>query len=166
MSSSSKVCQGYNALINGLAIISGAIFGLMAFFIGADVFMRNVAGSGIRWVIESMEYAMYIATVFAAPWVLREGGHVSVDILTSMLPSGVSRIVAMFASLLGFAICLVVCYFSAIATFTAFSRGSMIYKSFTIPEWTISVFVPFGMALMCIEFILLFKARLAQPANR
>jgi len=81
MASNHTVFRAYSALVSGLAIASGAIFGLMAFFIGADVFMRNVTGAGLSWVIELMEYAMYVATVFAAPWVLREGGHVSVDIL-------------------------------------------------------------------------------------
>jgi TRAP-type C4-dicarboxylate transport system permease small subunit len=86
MASKNPVARAYNGFITCLAVISGFIFGLMAFFIGADVFMRNVMGSGMSWVIEAMEYAMYVATVFAAPWVLREGSHVSVDVLTSMLP--------------------------------------------------------------------------------
>lgn len=165
MASTSSIGRAYSALVSGLAVASGAIFGLMAFFIGADVFMRNVAGAGLSWVIELMEYAMYVATVFAAPWVLREGGHVSIDIVTSMLPARWGRAVGALAALLGSIICLVVFYYSALATLRAFDRGSMVYKSFTVPEWLVSMFVPLGMFFMVIEFLLLFKARLDRATS-
>lgn len=165
MASPNPVARAYNGLITCLAVISGFIFGLMAFFIGADVFMRNVMESGMPWVIEATEYAMYVATVFAAPWVLREGSHVSVDVITSMLPQRYGRYVVLVASLLGSLICLIVFYYSAIATITAFERSSMVYKSFTIPEWWVNFFVPFGMALMTIEFFLLFWSRLVHPST-
>ncbi|NYT68982.1 TRAP transporter small permease [Pusillimonas noertemannii] len=163
--SSNPVARAYNSLITGLAVVAGAIFGLMAFFIGADVLVRNTVGGGLAWVIETMEYAMYVATIFAAPWVLREGAHVSVDVVTSNLPEGLRRVVSCFVCLLGSAICFVICYYSALATLKAFERGSQIYKTFTIPEWTISIFVPFGMLLVAIEFLLLFRGELRSPAH-
>lgn len=164
MASPHSVARAYSGFITCLAVISGFIFGLMAFFIGADVFMRNVMDSGMPWVIEATEYAMYVATVFAAPWVLREGSHVSVDVLTSILSPRCGRYVFLLASLLGSVICLIVFYYSAIATINAFERSSMVYKSFTIPEWWINIFVPFGMALMTIEFFLLFWGHLIHPS--
>ncbi|ROT46821.1 TRAP transporter small permease [Pusillimonas sp. NJUB218] len=164
MSSQHIVGQAYNAVVTGLAIISGAIFGLMAVFIGADVLMRNVTGAGLAWVIELMEYAIYVATVFAAPWVLREGAHVSVDIITSTLPRSAARWVGVVAALLGSVICFIVFYYSALATWRAFERGSLVYKSFTVPEWLVTFFVPFGMFFMVIEFLLLVKARLGRNA--
>ena len=151
------IVRAYDALIGGLAVIGGAIFGLMAFFIAADVVARNTMGGGLAWVIETLEYAMYIATVFAAPWVLREGAHVSVDVVTANLPERVRRVVNTFVNVLGAVICSIICYYSTIATIAAFQRGSMIYKSFTIPEWTINAFVPFGMLLVTIEFLLLAR---------
>lgn len=154
----------YNGLITWLAVIGGAIFGLMAFFIGADVVMRNLTGSGLAWVIELTEYAMYVATVFAAPWVLREGAHVSVDAVTANLPRQLRRRVAIFTNLLGSVICFIIFYYSLLSTWTAFVRGNQIYKTFTIPEWWVNGFVPLGMLLVGIEFLLLAKAGLSEPA--
>lgn len=163
--SGNALARAYNALISGLAVIAGAIFGLMAFFIGTDVLMRNTTGAGLAWVIELMEYAMYVATVFAAPWVLREGAHVAVDVVTANLPERVRRVVGIFVNFLGSAICFVVFYYSAIATWRAFERGSQIYKTFTIPEWTVSVFVPFGMFLVAVEFLLLARKEFSQHSR-
>lgn len=157
MASTSVVVRAYDALISGLAVASGAIFGLMAFFIGADVLARNLTGAGLAWVIELMEYAMYAATVFAAPWVLREGSHVSVDVITANLPERARHTVNVLVCFVGSVICFVICYYSTIATWRAYERGSQIYKTFTIPEWTVSVFVPFGMLLVAIEFLRLMR---------
>ncbi|NYT67607.1 TRAP transporter small permease [Pusillimonas noertemannii] len=154
-----RVSRGYNATVFSLAAISGTIFGCMAFLIGMDVLLRNVSGTGLNWVVESMEYALYGATIFAAPWVLRTGGHVSVDIVTSSLPAGWGRRVEIAAGLLGGVICTIVFYYSLIATWRAFERGSLVYKTFTIPEWWISALVPFCMFFMIIEFSMLLKAR-------
>jgi len=82
-----------------------------------------------------------------------------------VLPQRYGRCVVLFASLLGSVICLIVFYYSAIATIQAFERSSMVYKSFTIPEWWINIFVPFGMALMTIEFFLLFWSRLVHSST-
>src|SRR5690625_198385 len=159
------VAKLFYGLIIWLAVIGGAIFGLMAFFIGADVLMRNLTGSGLAWVIELTEYAMYVATIFAAPWVLREGAHVSVDVVTANLPPNTRRWVAVFTNLLGSAICFTIFYYSLLSTWTAYVRGNQIYKTFTIPEWWVNGFVPLGMLLVGIEFLLLAKVWLVHPAT-
>lgn len=156
-----KVAQGYDTVVSGLAILAGLIFGGMAFVIGLDVLLRNLTGAGLNWAIEAMEYALYVATVFAAPQLLRLGGHVSVDIVTSSLPAKWRRRIEMTAGLLGGLICAIVFYYSLSATWRAFERGSLVYKTFTIPEWWISALVPFCMFFMVIEFFLLTKSRQA-----
>lgn len=153
------VSRGYNTVVFSLAALSGALFGCMAFLIGLDVLLRNVNGAGLSWVVEAMEYALYGATIFAAPWVLRTGGHVSVDIVTSSLPARWTRRIERVAAALGVLICSIVFHYSLIATWRAFERGSLIYKTFTIPEWWISALVPFCMFFMIIEFALLLKPR-------
>lgn len=151
--------RGYDTIVYSLAVISGAVFGCMAFLIGLDVLLRNATGAGLNWVIELMEYALYIATVFAAPWLLRKGGHVSVDILTSYLPRNWARYIETMAGVLGVAICSIVFYYSLVATWRAFERGSQVYKTFTVSEWYIAALVPFCMFFMVIEFSLLLKTR-------
>src|SRR5690625_1770607 len=99
------VAKLYNGLIIWLAVIGGAIFGLMALFICCDVLMRYLSWSGLTSVIDRTEYAMYVATIFAAPWVLREGALVSVDVVTANLSPNTRRWVAVFTYLLGSAIC-------------------------------------------------------------
>lgn len=156
----------YHRMIYGLGGVSGLLFGLIAVLIGVDVVLRNITGEGLPWVVEFSEYTMYVATVFAAPWVLREGGHVSVDVIKSVVPDHAARLVGMLAAVVGAIVCAIVFYYSTIAAWMAHQRSSLIYKSFTIPEWWVSVFVPFCMALMTIEFVLLARSELAKFSKK
>ena len=159
-----RLVQAYDGLIPALGVLAGVLFVLMAFFIGIDVLLRNLAGGGIGWIIELMEYAMFVATALAAPWVLREGGHVSVDILNAQLPVRWRQRVLAMAAALGMLICAVVAWYSASAAWQAWERGSMIVKSFIFPDWWLNALVPVSMALMVIEFARLLRAECWPPA--
>jgi TRAP-type C4-dicarboxylate transport system permease small subunit len=137
----------------------------MAFFIGIDVLMRNLAGKGIGWIIELMEYAMLVATALAAPWVLREGGHVSVDILSTQLSGRWKSVVLKLSTTLGMLICGTILYYSALATWQAYVRDSQIVKTFIFPEWWINSLIPLCMLMMVVEFALLFRSGPDQPST-
>jgi C4-dicarboxylate transporter, DctQ subunit len=144
--------RSYDRLVAGLGLLAGFIFGAMALGIGVDVTLRNVHGSGVGWLIELLEYAMLVATLLAAPWVLREGAHVTVDILVSNLPAGARRLMRLLSSGAGLVICLTVLGYGWKSAALAFERGSMVYKSFVFPEWWVLALLPLCMGMLAIEF--------------
>lgn len=158
-----RLGQVYMHLIPLLGLVAGGVFGLMAFFIGMDVLMRNLAGQGIGWIIELMEYGMLLATALAAPWVLREGGHVSVDIVSTQLTGRSRAWLVKASSGTGMLICATMFYYSTRATWQAFERGSMVVKTFVFPEWWINALIPLCMLMMCVEFALLFRHGAPSP---
>jgi hypothetical protein len=66
----------------------------MVVIICGDVLTRNVAlpgmPRGIAWSNEISELLLYAMTLFAAPWLLREGRHIRVDIVLRVLPRGIA----------------------------------------------------------------------------
>src|SRR5204863_164745 len=55
-----------------------------------DVLLRNVhivpGMLGIAWANEATEYALYLITVLVAPWLLRRGQHIRIDVVLRLLP--------------------------------------------------------------------------------
>jgi TRAP-type C4-dicarboxylate transport system permease small subunit len=144
--------RAWDALVTALGGLAGALFGLMALAIGVDVALRNLGADGAGWLIEAIEYGLLVATLLAAPWVLREGAHVTVDVVVAHLPGRWGGAARRLAALLGMAICASVAWYGARATAQAMARDSLVFKSLVFPEWWILALVPAGMALMCIEF--------------
>ena len=85
-----RLSQLYGRLLAGLALAGCAVLFAMMLVICADVFLRNVrivpGMLGVSWANEVTEYALYLITMLTAPWLLRQGQHIRVDILLRALP--------------------------------------------------------------------------------
>jgi TRAP-type transport system small permease protein len=141
-------------VVEGFAYIVGLMFGIGTALIALDVALRNLAGTGFPWLIDAIEYGLFIGTFLAAPWVLREGAHVRVDIVITTLPAGGAALLETLADLIGLAVCLVLLWYGIKVTLTAQALGSMVLKSIIFPEWWALAVIPLSSLLLAIEFVL------------
>jgi len=152
----------YDRLLSLLGLCGGIAFGLMAVMVGADVLLRNLGVPSMPWLLEVVEYALFIVTFMVAPAVLHQGAHVRVDILVVNLPSGAARIVNAIADLIGLGATAALCWYGWRVTEAAYTREELIFKELVIPEWWLLMFVPLGSALLVVEF----ARRLASPSEQ
>lgn len=141
-------------IVDGLAYVVGLMFGVGTALIALDVALRNLAGIGFPWLIDAIEYGLFAGTFLAAPWVLREGAHVRVDIVVSALPPRGAALIETIADLIGLAVCLILLWYGVKVTLTAQALGSMVLKSIIFPEWRALAVVPLSSLLLAVEFIL------------
>jgi TRAP-type transport system small permease protein len=151
----------FGRLLDFLALLVGLMFGVGTALIALDVALRNLAGTGFPWLIDAIEYGLFVATFLAAPWVLREGAHVRVDIVLTSLPPRAAAAVEMIADFVGLAVCLVLLWYGVKVTLTAQALGSMVLKSIIFPEWWALAVVPLSSLLLAIEFVM----RLSRPSE-
>jgi TRAP-type transport system small permease protein len=127
--------KGTDALISVLAICGCLCLFAIGGLILADVFGRSFRLFSIPWKIDVTQYLLYLTTFLAAPWVLRENGHVSVDILVATLPKRSGRIVIRFAHILGAACSAALAYYSVFVLWQSYVSGTRIYRALIFPEW-------------------------------
>ncbi|HMN13976.1 MAG TPA: TRAP transporter small permease [Bellilinea sp.] len=144
----------HDGSLKGLLLIFGGLVAFVAVTISVNIFLRLFGMSGLVWVGEVAEYAMYVGAFAAAPWVLRLDLHVRIDILSKLLPRGVARALDLSADAAGLVVCLFVAFYGALAAFNSLKGGSVIYKSLVIPEWPLLMVIPVSFALLGIEFLL------------
>ena len=96
----------YLGLLYGLAGMSGALLVWLMISVILSVFMRNMGMQPFAWLFTSAEYGLLYMTMFGAPWLVREKGHVHIELLTATLPETarniVSRCVALACVLIKF----------------------------------------------------------------
>jgi TRAP-type C4-dicarboxylate transport system permease small subunit len=84
-----RLSGAYGRLLAALATVGCAILLAMMFIIVADVALRNIAvpglPRGLAWSNEISELMLYLITMCVAPWLLRQGQHIRVDILLQAL---------------------------------------------------------------------------------
>lgn len=158
---------GFGRLIEGLALLASLLLLAMVFIICGDVLTRNVAvpglPRGIAWSNEVSEALLYAMTLLAAPWLLREGRHIRVDILLRALPRRAAYACEWIADVLGLVCCLWLVVYGSSAAWKSFVGGALSIKTLVLPEWWLLVPLPACFALLAIEFVFRMR-RLAAGA--
>lgn len=156
---------GFEALINALAFIAGALMCLLTLLICVDVASRYFRLFGMPWSLEVAEYALYAITFLGAPWVLLNQGHIAIDIAVERLRPKAKAWVAAVANALGALVCAILSFASAVAWWHSFTSGTLIQQTFTFPEWWMFVGPPPIFLIMMGIFIRWLRARPEFPAD-
>lgn len=136
-----------------LAAFSAGILGAIALVIAINVALRNLGLPVIYGALDAIQYALMIATFMGAPWVLAQGGHVKVDLITSALAPRAEAMLGRVTNLIGAVAAAILGWYGVQAALASAARGSMIRTSFVIPEWWMLAFVPASLTLCVIVFL-------------
>ena len=140
-------------LIFGAAVVAAALLGLIFVSIIFDVVARYTVRQPPPWPVPVSEYALHIAVVLAAPYVLQQRGHVVVDLLLKALPGLLQRVVATGAMLLAATVCAVFAYLSARAGVEAWRQGYVDIRAIVLPQAVLFAPMALSFTLMTIEFL-------------
>jgi TRAP-type C4-dicarboxylate transport system permease small subunit len=143
-------------LYNALALIAALILLAMVILVTADILLRNVSRVGFPWANEVSEYALYAITLLAAPWLLRRGQHVRIDIILTFVPQRLAWLMEIAADLIGFVVCAVIARYGFQMAADSFRLGSITIKNLVFPEWWLLAPLPVIFALLAIEFAFRF----------
>lgn len=144
-------------LTAALAGLASLILLAMMLVICTDVLTRNAAvpglPRGLAWSNEVSELMLYGITMLAAPWLLREGRHIRVDILLRALPRRLAYACEWIADITGLACCLTMLWFGIAATAKSVEAGAQSIKTLVMPEWWFLAPLPACFALLALEFV-------------
>ena len=147
----------FGTLLEALALVASLALLAMVAIICGDVLTRNVAvpglPRGIAWSNEISELLLYAMTLLAAPWLLREGRHIRVDILLRALPGRLAYACEWIADALGLTCCCWLVVYAASATKKSWAGDALSIKTLVMPEWWILAPLPICFLLLAIEFV-------------
>lgn len=159
----------FDRLIDALAVVAGALLFGLVLLICLDVTARSLRLFATPWTLDIAQYALYVITFFGAPWVLREGGHISIEIFVERLPPGAQRTVRRLTHVIGALVCAVLLYFASWELWRSYSSHTLVYQTFVFPEWYLySVAPPVFLILLVIflRWIIRPPAGAAEPGGR
>ena len=143
----------FDGIIDALAVLAGIILILMILCVSLDVVLRYFLKSPLLWVDELAEYGLLYITFAGTAWLLRQDGHVVVDIIDALVsPRTRSRLDA-FSSIVGVVVCSVLTYFGATVTWSLFARGIYNPTMLEIPRGALVAVIPVGTFLLTVQFI-------------
>jgi TRAP-type transport system small permease protein len=161
----------YGKLLDALALAACVILFLMTLMICADVLLRNVhlipGVDGLSWSNEVSEATLYLVTMLTAPWLLRQGRHIRVDVVLRLLPKKAGWYCEWASDIFAFACCFVMALYGLRATLASWKAGSMSVKTLVMPEWWLLAPLPLAFLLLAIEMVFrMHRLQLGERAPR
>jgi len=151
-----RLSRIFGRLFDALAIAAALTLLAMVAIVTADIVLRNTGGGGFVWANEVSEYALYLMTLLTAPWLLRRGQHVRLDIILALVPARIAWLMEAAADVLGLAVSLVLVRYGLFMTIDSWRLGAITIKNLFFPEWWLLAPLPITFALLAIEFVFRF----------
>jgi TRAP-type C4-dicarboxylate transport system permease small subunit len=147
------IARNYDRLIDICGLSTAAAVVFLTFGITLNVAIRALGVGSIDWMLEASEYALLVLTFLGAPWALRQGAHVHVDVVLNFLPRWAARSCEIASDLLGAGVSLVLLIWGIETALTSAASHSMIYKVLIFPEWWLYALIALSGLLLSIEFM-------------
>jgi TRAP-type C4-dicarboxylate transport system permease small subunit len=162
-----RLSSGFGRLLNALAALAALTLLAMVVMVTADIILRNLTRSGFPWANEVSEYALYVITLLTAPWLLRRGQHVRIDLVLTLVPVRLAWVMEAASDVLGFVVCLVMMRYGLKMTIDSAVLGSITIKNLVFPEWWLLWPMPACFALLAVEFAFRFDRLIrGEPGRR
>jgi TRAP-type C4-dicarboxylate transport system permease small subunit len=149
--------QKIENLNRALYYISSLAIVLSAFILTYEVIVRYVLRVPTIWEIESSIYLTIMATYLGAAYGLKDGAHINIDMITRLLPKGITEKLSLVTSTLSLVFCLLLAWKGWVMWWEATAKGwrseSLWGPPLTIPYF----FLPLGMTLLCLQYVILIS---------
>lgn len=132
-------------------VLAGVLIGLLMLLVCVDVIGRNLGTRSISWTVDVTEYALPLATLLAAPWLLHRNEHVRLDLVSNSLNARWRLRLERFGALIAAVVCLVLVWYGVQTMLNARAMGSLVMKDLVFPEWWLFAPLPVLFGLLALE---------------
>jgi len=143
----------YDGLIKGLAVFGGLLLAAVCLIIVYDVAARNLGMQPPESTVALTEYALLYFTMAAAPYLVRQRGHIVVEVVYQRVPPHVQRILDRAILIVCTLISFTVSVLATILLIEAVIRTEIEIRSLDAPRWMLFAPLVVGFLLMGFEFI-------------
>jgi len=143
----------YDRLIMMLALVASIMVAAVFVIIVIDVSMRTLGLRPPAFSSAFSEYMLLYITMLAAPWLVRERGHVRIDSFISYASPTMQRAIERMLIVVCIILCLVATYYSASFAIEFWIKGEIDIRSVEIPRSFLFVPLVLGFGLCAVEFL-------------
>ena len=141
----------FNGVLNALALVAAVIILFIMLSIGSDVVMRYFFKQPQIWVLEVTEYALLFMTFLSATWLLRDEGHVKMDLILSLLKPRARKILNTFTTILLAILFIILTWYGTKVTWEQFQNDYFMATPLQAPTGPLMSVIPVGFFLLFIQ---------------
>lgn len=117
-----------------------------------EVLTRYVLHRPSIWTLDTATYALLYLAMAGAPWLLKEDGHVKIEIITARFTRRGRAMFTGVTSLVASASCGIFCWQATVITCDAYKIGYFVDRSMPVPRYLLTWVIAFSTFLLCVQF--------------
>lgn len=153
MSLTRKITAIYDQIVNYLGYFSGVLLALITLSVTVDVIIRKLLNKPILGVVELCEHALVFITFLGASWVLRQEGHVRLDLVLGLLNPKFRAILNTVTSLIGAMLCMFIFYRGGLTVWDLWQRDIDTTKFLELPMAPLYTVICIGALMLSLQFL-------------
>jgi TRAP-type C4-dicarboxylate transport system permease small subunit len=134
--------------------VSAVLMTGLVVIVCTDVLLRYFFRSPLVWATEVTEIMLLDLTFLGAGWVLREDGHVVIDIFTAKASERGKRVLGYISYGITALVAFILAYYGFTTTYDHYRRGIFNPTAIETPIWFIILVIPLGSVPLLLEAIL------------
>ena len=152
----------FDKLSNVMAALAGAILVFITAAVCYTIFMRFLFNQTTIWIIPMTEYALLWIVFLGTTWLLREGGHITTDVIYVHLNEKTKHTLDCIMSVIGGLACAMMVYLGIVHMWDCIIHGVTDVRAVTVPKSAIFIIIPIGSILLTIQFFRMAWSRLIE----
>jgi TRAP-type C4-dicarboxylate transport system permease small subunit len=146
-------------VLYGMAWLAGVLMVAMMAMIVADVALRNLGYQSSAHFFTFTEYFLLLIPLLGAPWLVREKGHIYIEVLISALPPIGQRVLMFVVVVACVAVAAILAWYGGAITLQDYAGNEKDVRSFDMPRWMLMASMPLSFGMMALEFARLLVRR-------
>ena len=143
----------FDRIINIMTYLAGILLVFIMLSVCLEVILRSFFNRPQIWVTEVTECLLLYITFLGTAWLLREEGHVKIDVLLDRVKPKTVALLGIISSLIGLFVSLILAIYGLGVTWNYFQRGIYTPTAMEIPVFAILAIIPIGSLMLFIQFI-------------
>jgi TRAP-type C4-dicarboxylate transport system permease small subunit len=115
--------------------------------------MRYFLNRPLQWVIELTEYALLYVTFLGSAWLLKQEGHITVDVILVQFSERTQVRLKIFSSIIGVIVSLFLVWYGFEVSWDHYKEGIYNITVLEFPKAPILAIIPIGSLILLMQFI-------------
>jgi TRAP-type C4-dicarboxylate transport system permease small subunit len=158
-----------SALDNGLASVEKVLLVLLTYFmlgaVGIQVVGR-LAGFSFPGAMEASVFAMLALSLIAGGVTMHYRRHISIDILSRLMPGSVRTVIAVLIDVVGFLLMALITKAAWFYVYINRTGGEYNSSALKIPFWWVQMLIPVAFGILAFRFFVFFFEDLKRILTR
>lgn len=153
MKLSGKITGIFDRTVDVFSIMGGVLLVAIMLAVSVKIIFRYFLHEALVGVDEIAEISMLYLTFLGAAWLLRRGGHITIDLLFARLKPKTQARLNITTSVFGLFISLILVWYGTTATVSFWQRGILTPTIMELPRALIIGIIPVGSLLLALQFL-------------